>query len=38
MDAIDYYGTNINFKELLEQIDECAKSFYYSGIRILTHI
>lgn len=33
MDAIDYYGTKINFKELLEQIDECAKSFYYSGIR-----
>lgn len=32
-EAIDYYGTTITFKELLDRIDECARSFYYSGIR-----
>lgn len=31
--AINYYGTKISYQQLLEKIDECAKSFKYYGIR-----
>ena len=31
--CIDYYGNKIKYNELLNIIDNCAKSFYNSGIR-----
>lgn len=32
-DCIDYYGNKITYNELLKMVDNCAKSFYNSGIR-----
>lgn len=32
-DCIDYYGNRIKYNELLKMVDNCAKSFYNSGIR-----
>ena len=31
--CIDYYGNQIRYNEFLKMIDNCAKSFYNSGIR-----
>ena len=31
--ALEYYGTVVTFKQLLDRIDECAKSFKKFGIR-----
>ena len=33
LNAIDYYGMKITYKDLLAKVDKCAKSFYNFGIR-----